>query len=229
MTTAVIATTPQGMIEAQGTVRKWIDARVDHWNQTMAEAETLYNSLKKASMPTRPAGTQMLKARKHLDFYAKVRAALAAGYVIIPPFDVQVFAIRTDADSPKENRSEVRDQYEQSVKRLPLSKGKFVNPMPPRLNVDTIERPNHNNTAMVKHAVYENGDWKDVELPIRALKPEVIEATAQALGERIFDALGIAPSYRSADPIIVGQIMRPGRFSSPLTFFVAWWLDSREI
>lgn len=36
---------------------------------------------------------------------------------------------------------------------------------------------------------------------------------------------------RSADPIIVGHIRRPGapRYAAPLTFFVAWWLDYTDL
>lgn len=38
------------------------------------------------------------------------------------------------------------------------------------------------------------------------------------------DSLGIAPAFRSADPIIVDQLKNP-KSGSPLTFFVAWQLD----
>ena len=71
-------------------------------------------------------------------------------------------------------------------------------------------------------------DWEELELPVRAMKPEIIDAIDQAQQLRIFDALGIAPNYRSADPVICGQIRRP-EGPGVLTFFIAWWLDESDL
>lgn len=69
----------------------------------------------------------------------------------------------------------------------------------------------------------------EIGLPMRAQKPTIIEAVGKALEEQVFDALGMAPSFRStsADPIIAGQIRRPD--GGVLTFLVAWWLDPEDL
>jgi hypothetical protein len=54
-------------------------------------------------------------------------------------------------------------------------------------------------------------------------------AVRGAMDKLIFDALGIAPSFRAVDPIIVGQIYRPDAYHESISFFVAWWLDEADL
>lgn len=58
------------------------------------------------------------------------------------------------------------------------------------------------------------------------VKPQIIEATGRALSKKIFDWLGVAPSYRAVDPMVIGCIKHWKKHQGPLHFFVAWWLDT---
>jgi len=150
-------------------------------------------------------------------------------YYIIPPFDIQIFAIRTEHAQPSLQAGKSLWGREQKPRALPAGAGRYVSPVPRVSHIDTEQEPSADRTTTRAVKIFGNTSWQDgLEMPVRALKPQVIEATGRALELKIFDALGIAPAYRSADPIIAGQIKRPGG-AGVLTFFVAWWLDEEDL
>ena len=102
MNNSLVALTPAGMLAAQSECGGWADKKLSEAKHELVIAEQNFNALAKAKVRTNTAQTMIRKARKRIMFYEKVKAALDAGYYIIPPFDVQVFAIRTDRASPKE-------------------------------------------------------------------------------------------------------------------------------
>lgn len=231
---AIIALNPQQMAEAQTTTQSWIDKKLAAAEAELDEADALHAQLVSRAMRPDHAKRVMDKAAKRVRFYEKCKAALAAGYYIIPPFDIQLFAIRSTSLGPKTYRNESRSQMEflPGAGGLPVGMGRYVNPQPPRRAVDVETKPDPYSSTPGKTrevTIYENGDWRDeIDLPVRAMKPTIIEAVGKALHEKIFDALGIAPAYRAADPIIAGQIKRPDG-KGVLTFFVAWWLDESDL
>lgn len=232
METAVIATTPQGMIAAQPKLLEWCEARIDSGRRDLSLAESTFNALQRAKMRTQSASAQINKARRRIGFYEKVRAAIAAGYYIVPPFELQVFAIRTDR-MPDEEESENSRGNEHKARVLPVGEGAYVDPVPAREQIGTKTKIRDYGSDKGKEyqvALYDNADeFNAVSLPLRAQRPEIIDAVSGALEQKIFDALGIAPAYRAADPIICGQIIRPEKYSTPVTFFVAWWLDQSDL
>jgi len=225
---AIIAVNPQQMQEAQATTIGWISAKLADANGDLANAKETFLALQKAGLRTRPVEAIAAKANRRVKFYEKVKAALEAGYYIIPPFDIQLFAIRTNRVSTPDNVSDSRWQQEMKPVSLPVGEGRYENPAVARVEAGTVQRTN---SAKQDYTVtlFKNGNWQHgIDLPIRAMKPQIIEEVGRALHMKIFDALGIAPAYRAADPIIAGQIVRPdGR--GPLTFFVAWWLDEADL
>ena len=228
MSTSLIATTPTQMQAITPRVIDWCDKRIEAANHEWSLASATFNSLLKAGYRTHPAQALMNKATKRIRFYEKVKSAIQAGYVIVPPFDLQLFAIRTKSDAPRLDRNERGWVKEQPVMRLSEGEGEFRNARVSRFKVDTITKKNSAGNEY-KSDVYENADdWEELELPVRAMKPEIIDAIDQAQQLRIFDALGIAPNYRSADPVICGQIRRP-EGPGVLTFFIAWWLDESDL
>lgn len=226
---AVIALNPQQMAEAQATTISWILAKLKSAQEDFDVAEGLASTLRTYGLRVEPAERQMDKAKRRITYYEKVRAALDAGYYIIPPFDIQVFAIRTDRKVPNSQAGDASWGRDQNARALPIGVGRYVNPVPVVRKIGTEPRLNHDKTTTREVTIFANTDWRDeLDMPVRALKPQVIEATGQALQLKIFDALGIAPAYRSADPIIAGQIKRPDG-KGELTFFVAWWLDKGDL
>lgn len=224
---SLIALTPSGMMKAQKDCMAWVIEKLEKAKYELVLADQNFNALQRAKLRTATATAMIRKARTRMTFYEKIKAALEAGYYIIPPFDVQVFAIRTDRKSPPADTDTRCWTNDINARSLPVGQGDYVDPRPIREQIDTeIQKKDDGSTREVK--IYENINWTEVDLPIRAVKLQIIEATGNALALKIFDALGIAPAFRSADPIIVGQIKRPGN-KGMLTFFVAWWLDYTDL
>lgn len=225
---AIIAFNPQQMAEAQTTTIGWADAKLASAKQELETAESVHSTLQTYGLRVAPAVAQMDKAERRIKFYEKVKAALAAGYYVIPPFDIQVFAIRTDRVNSPDERGTRNWVNEMKPRSLPVGAGRYVDPVVQREEVGKITEKNRDGTAR-EVTIFQNTNWRDeINLPVRAMKPTIIEAVGRALEEKIFDALGIAPAYRAADPIIAGQIKRPDG-KGVLTFFVAWWLDESDL
>lgn len=231
MTSAIIATTPAQMQEAGTLAAVWIERKLQEAGRELMLAHEVFGSLKGANLRTAPAAAQIKSAMRRVTFYEKVKAALAAGYHIIPPFRVEAFAIRVPAhSSPRRDRDDNHWNQQQKAAALPAGEGHFVAPAIGRSRVDTETRESSDGKTTREVAIYENDrDWLDVDLPLIAHKPQIIDAVAGALESLIFDALGIAPESRASDPIIVGQIRHWRANRLPLTFFVAWWLDERDL
>lgn len=227
---SVIATTPSAMVESQGKLIGWMDNKLAAIEEERRGAEALLVQLRLAHAATTHADRILDSCRRRERFYEKIRAALQAGYYIIPPFDCQVFALRTDRANPPEDTSRCANpNNDAKVNALSPGKGQYVNPVPGRSWKFESERKSSDGTKMVTETYYANDEWKDVEFPVRAMKPQLIEAARGAMESLIFDALAIAPPYRAADPIIVGHIKHWKSNRLPLTFFVAWWLDESDL
>jgi hypothetical protein len=228
MTNAIIATTPAALADANHRIGLWLEEKLASAKHELMLANQTFNALQKAGVRTQPAQTQIRHANRRIAFYEKVRAAVQAGYYIIPPFDCQVFALRVKAGNPRTDRDKSNWSNEgQNLKALPIGEGQYVNPTPVRRAVDSETEEKDGKSREI--TIYQNIAWEGVEFPIKALKPELIESTFKAMQLKIFDALGIHPQYRAPDPIIIGQIRHYKSFHRPVTFFVAWWLDERDL
>ena len=71
-------------------------------------------------------------------------------------------------------------------------------------------------------------EFKDIDFPFKLAKPQIMEATAAAMALKVFDQIGCLPQFRAPDPIICGQILKP-KDRQPVTFFIAWWLDTKTL
>lgn len=218
----VIAGTPAEMERAHNSLVTWSEAKVAHALSEVGDAQRCLHAAQEAGMSVRRFQSSLRSARRRLTFYQKINAALKAGYYIVPPFPVDVFAIRTNRAEPKSETStyswDTFDQAHKSHPRLPVGEGRYVSNRP-----EIGERKDDEKTTVYPKK------FKDVEYPFSLVKPEIIEATAKALKAKIFDRLGVLPARRSADPIVVGQVLPPDPYGTPVTFFVAWWLDTSTL
>lgn len=232
-TTSIIATTPREMQEASAVMTGWVDVKLAGANREADLALETIGALQRAGTSIVSANRLFRLAKKRILFYEKIKAALAKGYHIIPPFAVQRFAIRVDTikHAPAEQEGDTKRARwlnEQTPDALPAGAGEYVSPVPDRAFAREITKKDYQGKEN-QVALYRNTAWMKPDIPLLAQIPVLIERTAGALEEKIFDALGIAPAYRSADPIIVGQIEHWRKGANPVTFFVAWWLDERDL
>lgn len=233
----VIATSPEQMQAAQKSLILWAARKIQEIKVEFAEAREQYDLCVKNKWRPSAWRAQMTKHEKRSEFYRKIKAALEAGYYIVPPFPIDIFAIRTKVGhGPQPMRGRHPNNHDQKSVALPLGQGTYVDPRPNIYGAEVIERQKDGTDRRVME--YYAGGWKGVDFPFKLAKAEIREATDRALKSGIFDELGVMPRTRSPDPIVCGHIFDP---TSPsysyhsndsrrhVTFFVAWWLDTKTL
>ena len=224
----VIARYPYQMEKCQQELVGWCGRKIEI---LQAEAADLAENLEIAR--TNKWGTGGLH-RAHartiarIDFYRKMQAALEAGYCIVPNFPVEMFAIRTDRRKPaKMLTPHFSRTHEQQAMKLPVGEGEFKNPFP------SVYFNEYEMGEGKKEKWYFAKDWQEMEFPFVAAKPQILDATARALADKVFDEIGVLPGKRKRqDPIVVGRTIDPrsNKWNKiVVTFLIAWWVDTRAL
>lgn len=234
----VVAKTASEMEVAQKQLIGWVEGKMAELTIEASEAEENLKLFTKNKWRTDPSKKAVAKAKKHFEYYEKMKAALEAGYVIIPNMPEQafdVFAIRTTAKNPRENQAtsawsrNVKDQVTNSPA---LEEGKYVSP-------DAVEKSITNTiTNQLGKKETQITSWAEefqaITFPFRLAKPQVLNDTAEALKLGIFDELVASPKFRRSkphgDPMIMGRIIiREGYRVKATTFLITWFVDSKDL
>lgn len=223
----LVALDPHQMAGAQTSLIEWCDKKLAALESETIQAHGIVEALRKGGMSDARGRRLVTGINKRAVFYTKIKAALAEGYYILPPIPHQTFAIRSARELPPERR-QIGDSYksdEPPAQILPVGDGEYHNATVERQVVDNTQEKNSKG-ELVWRDVKANIAWKDIEFPFFPVKPEIIEATGRALSKKIFDWLGVAPSYRTTDPMVIGCIKHWKQYGADVHFFVAWWLDT---
>lgn len=232
----VSAATPNEMARSQDALIAWARAKVA---LTAADADELGQSFEEAKKHKWKSTTLLRHFRLALgrvEFYKKILGALEAGYIIVPTFPVDVFAIRTDKGTPRgiyvssysygENPN--LRSLEEEPKGIPSGEGEYKNPFP------LVWHSRFTPEGKSEQHQYTAHDWKDIEFPINMSKPNIMQATDRAMMLKIFDDFGILPNAsKKVDPIIVGRIKAPKKYGYQearlITFLIGWHLDTNTL
>ncbi len=232
------ALNPMDMQSCQVGLIEWCRRKI---MEVSAEAQDLWQAYETAKAKKWKSSTlqrHAALAKKRLTFYEKIKAALEAGYIIVPNFPVTLFAIRTDKDKPAQmyriHDSSWKPKFnmQQEAKELPVGEGEYQNPLPSTIEESEKSSDGKGGIKTQWHCSAE--DWKEIDFPINMAKAHLMEATDDAMKKKIFDELGILPSpYKKKDPLIVGRIRDPkaSKFDRDgcVTFIIAWYLDTRTL
>lgn len=227
----VIATSPADMEAGQRSLILWAARKIQLVKKEVDEARAELNEAIDHKWKSSGWRTQLAKLERRIEFYRKIKMALEAGYYIVPPFPIDIFAIRTKRVSPRRMDSRNSDNHNQMAQILPPGEGRYVDPRPERSSYMTTEKQNDGTMKPVRYWYADS--YQEPDFPFKLAKAEIRQATAAALKSGIFDELGVLPRTRNPDPFVCGRILFPDtpryRFSEPkaVTFFVAWWLDTR--
>lgn len=202
--------------------------------EKLAEEEALAVA-KERKWSTAAFSRRIATMDKRIIFYRKIEAALLAGYVIVPNFEMTVFAIRTKARSPRggEISSTWRGtDFVQNAQRLPEGEGEYRNPRPQVWQrEEQREKPDGKKEAV--KVFWPADEFKDIEFPIALAKPALMTETAKAMARKVFDEVGVAVDRsnwsRRGDPIVLGRIVNPRKGASSLTFFIGWYFDPTNL
>lgn len=222
---ALTATLPSEMVESQSQLIDWCSRKILVCQDEVRELYDAYERAKKMKWKFEPLRNLWRNASKKLAYYEKVKAALEAGYYIVPNFDVQFFAIRTDKKTPKDGWEvgNWNTDHKKNAQELPIGEGEYQNPFPVVYEKHFGEGDNRK-----KHTRAES--WDAMEFPIMMAKPEIMDATSRAMALKVFDRIGVFPKYRKEDPVIIGQIFnKKGNNTKIVSFMIAWHINTNMI
>ena len=173
------------------------------------------------------------RARNRMIYYEKLAAALEAGYLIVPNFDVDVMAVRVRETRKKPyphsdtgNWVNLPDVSHDA--HLPVGDGKYVDERAFTQTTWETRKKSDGTTEQVRR-VTASGLDPTVDFPVLAVKPRIMDATARAMALKVFDDIGVVTG-RKRDPVVVGRIFQPGRGRwGIVSFFIAWWVDSKAL
>lgn len=236
----VIAKSPAEMETAQRSLILWAARKIQAMKADIAEAAEQLRIAQERRWDVGAWRRELGKKEKRAEFYRKIKAALEAGYYIVPPFPIDVFAIRTNRKTPQHMTSENSDNHDQIPSVLPIGEGRYVDPKPVRDSYTETERRTVNYQTQEKKDVavkyYHATEFSDVEFPFKLARAEIRDATDAAMQLKIFDTMGVLPRQRKPDPVVCGQIYVPNKtlyhsyqVNDAVTFFVAWWLDTKML
>lgn len=223
----VTATCPSEMEQSQEHLVAWCENKLGVLEAERRDLRDAYDIAKKNKWASATLYRQLNKCIKCITYYEKMKAALAAGFYIIPTFPTQIFAIRTDAKNPQKKTSDHKwASFASQCKQLPIGEGQYRDPEPGTLRrvewTDKEGKPRH---------YWEALSWsEEVPFPVVMAKPDIMEFTERAMAMKIFDELGVLPAQRKGDPIIVGNIvMREGYSVKKVSFLLAWHINSKDL
>lgn len=242
----VAARTLEEMNLAQKKLIAWADKKIEKMSEEIKAAQTNLDLAKKRKWATDSLKRSVASATKKFEFYEKVKAALEAGYTIIPDMPMDVFAVRTTRKNPRRNQDNANTQYggrafvkDQVTNNPALGEGKFVRPKATE-TARSYEIRDKEGKLVPHERRWAVEFMEDIDFPFRLAKPVVLDATAKALADKIFDHIGVAPStnggtttrHRRAkgDPMVIGRIFyRNGYTEKGISFLVSWFIDSKDL
>ena len=220
------------MGKAQDALIKWCDHKIAALKVEFEELNEAYHQAHKNKWKSGTLKKHALLADKRVTFYGKFKAALEAGFVVVPNFPVEMFAIRTEKGHPTRYvaPNHWNTTHRQRPDGLGIGEGEYKNPFPV---VRGCEARRDAQGKEIERAYWWADDWKELEFPLSMAKPTIMEATTRAMALKIFDDFAILPeSSRNKDPMIIARIRDPRSTKYKervISFIVAWHLNTRVL
>lgn len=233
----VFARNRQEMQAAQVTTVAWAEKKLSETSAQLVEAEQNIEAARVGGLKIDGFRSAASVVRNKLKFYEKMKAALEAGYVIVPNFPIDVFAIRTARDYPVgayvENSSsgwDNTDLSKQGTDRPALGDGEYHSDRAVVRQETHTRVKDDKGQGLTRYNRWLDG-FQEVDFPIKMVQPTIISETSRALSLKIFDEIGILPERRQkSDPMVVGQIIyKRGWQEKRVSFLITWWLRESDL
>lgn len=233
--TMLLAMSPDELQAAHGTMRTWAAAMADLMRQQREDLQQAMNVAARSGWDFTTIERHKAAVKRRENFYQKILAALDAGYLMVPNFQMTPWVVRTNKVNPsgdvREQRWSVGRWYPQQAGRLPIGEGRFVGHNA-KSQTETVEGKDEKGNAIVLHRAWPVEFDDAPPFPMVFAAPHVMERASGALRELIFDEIGVSddgPQARRGDPFLLGRIINPRRGRPDVTFFIAWSMDLRRL
>jgi len=223
----LVALSPAEMAPTQTALAAWCDQKLQAVRAEQSDLETNLELATAHGWKHASVASTLLRTQKRVLYYEKLKAAVEAGYVIVPNFPIDVFAVRVKrAKQPEKVRDSRWGGFRADPQLLATGVGNYVDEQVRYRDESSVQMVD-GKEKMVRR--YVTDDYDAVDFPVVLVKPAVLEATQRAMALRIFDQMGIVTNQSGRDPIVVGQLLDPRGKGRRITFFVAWWLDTASL
>lgn len=227
----LVATDRPSLERAHAQMIEWAKARRDKVDVDTDVESTALDLAVQNGWATAAFTRRLNLLARQRTFYAKILAALEAGYAIVPNFPMTIFAIRTTATTARAEQSRSRwARFAQPAQLLPQGDGAYRDPGP-AIYQHTEQEQNSKGEATTV-TLYTPAELGDVEFPIALARPELMTRVGEAMAVKLFDEIGVAedaPSRGRGDPILIGRLLNPRRNAPSLTFFLGWYFDPSRL
>jgi hypothetical protein len=238
-TEVLVALSPDQLPAAQSQLVAWCDRQMAGIEKELQELEehrllAASNGWKMTSI-----ANNARRADQRLRYYSAIKAALDAGYLIVPNMPVDLLAIRVKRDGPTWralkglSTSWKVPRFDVPCELLPVGQGRYVDEGVPAVDASYLGSPDAKGERHQVTRYKPSHEYVEPDFPVRAVKPAVLEATTRAMALRIFDEIGMVrqdATARGRDPIMVGRVrLDGGNATKVATFFLAWWLNPADL
>lgn len=242
----IVAQNQPEMAAAAHRMADWFGQKVVELKAECREVKKALDHAKEHKWATGTLANQLRRAMGRRDFYVKAKAAVEAGYTIIPNIPVDLFALRVDRKTPQGGARTLDTEQdweravlpEQKSDLLELGEGHYESS---EITVSHTSRYLADGKTMRKTT--KPVAYRELVFPVIAARPQVMSATQEAMSLKIFDEIGISPARKSTptrpmpyvpqgDPMIVGRIRQRKegyREGKTLSFLIAWHIDLRTL
>lgn len=227
----LIALAPYDLPIAQRELAEWCRAHIVALGRELREQRTNLRECRRMLWRSNGWTNAIARTRKRMIYFAKLQAAVRAGYLVVPNFDVDVIAVRVGRLTPDAAVGE--ETATPDV--LPPGRGRYVDDALVGHH-ETKTWKDHNQKEQSRQEFHPSHFGEQLDFPGALVKPAILDAANRAMALRLFDRIGIVRGRRRSDPILVGQIIDPRtprhslRWSPKcVSFFVAWWLNTEDL
>lgn len=227
----LVARQPEEMQRAQQQLITWFEQKIAACRREAADANDNLAIAQRSGWKLASFRRQAQLAGRRIAFYEKCKAAVEAGYALVPNFPVDVFAVRATKGKPKGEEKTWSADFPQKGEGAPRGAGEYVSDLP--FVEHRIDQVADGQGGLRKVDRYWPSEFdEEIEYPLSIAQPAVMSATAEAMALKVFDEIGSLPERRrKGDPIVVGRICGNlgGAERKVITFLIAWYVDTREL
>lgn len=226
----LVALTPADMAPAQRDLATWCDRKIEAVQAELRDLETNLELATEHGWKHESVVAAINRTKKRVLYYEKIKAAVAAGYLIVPNFPVDLLAVRVRRQTPPAKvHDSVWGGFRAEPELLPAGEGRYVDDQLLYRDESKMQMVEGKEKLVKRYVI---SDYDAVDFPVLAVRPAILEATQRAMALKVFDEIGMVQNRTGRDPIVVGRLRDPRGSGTNLrytTFFIAWWLDTATL
>lgn len=225
----LVALSPADMARSQAELSAWCDRKLEAVKRELNDLEVNCELATEHGWKYQSVANSINRTQQRILYYEKIKAAVEAGYLMVPNFPIDVFAVRVQRAKPRETSGSYRSSpaFDAKAEPLAVGDGRYVDNRVSTYDRSYSEKKPDGTMKTIEHHV--SAEYTEIDFPVTMVKPAVLQAAARAMALRVFDQMGTVSNQVGRDPIVVGRLLDPRGNRRCVTFFVAWWLDTATL